>query len=411
MRVLIISPFFPYPTDSGGKTRLVSLLKALAPHHDVTLLALIDERYLDQVNQLTPYCRCSLVPVRTGTSRVRRLFSAARWRNAVARAFAVLQGTPTQIARFIDRQMADRLDALVRQEHFDVVHVEYVQMGWYCRRLPPETVSIVSAVELISVSSAREEGVTRAGKWEHLLGSDRMQRYETGLFESASGVLAMSQVDRDIIISRCPDASVFVIPNGVDDALLLLRHEVIAPPTLLFIGGVAHSPNPDAIAFFLSEKCWPRIKAEYQGIRLRIIGRGWGDSGELALDASIELIDYVDDLSECYAGVSLLVAPIRIGSGTRLKILEAMAAGLPVVSTTVGCEGLHASDGQELLIADDPLSFGNAVSRLLADPLLATDLASRARSHVAEKFLWSQSASRLSHAYQVTATTKAGELG
>jgi polysaccharide biosynthesis protein PslH len=397
MKVLVVSPFFPYPTDSGGKTRLYHLIRELSARHEITLLALIDHTHRHLADKLSSFCRSELVASSPGGTVWDKQRRARLRADSLPRMRSLLGGAPLGVTRFVNREMVNRLRRLTAHERYDLVHFEYLQMTGYLRYLPADTKTIVSAVEVPSVVSEREASAGtagRVGRLNHRL----LVRYEAALFASTGGVVAMSELEAAIIHRRCPRARVFVVPNGVDARLLQLRPARPAGPVLLFVGGAAHSPNVDGLSFFL-EGCWSTLRTQFPGVRLRLIGRGWRDLPWLSSYRGIEVIDYCEDQAECYSDASLLLAPIRIGSGTRLKILEAMAAGLPVVSTSIGCEGLEVTNGRQLSIADDAAAFGEAVSHLLLQPKLALVLADRARLHVGQNFLWNTSAERLSQAY------------
>jgi glycosyltransferase involved in cell wall biosynthesis len=177
-------------------------------------------------------------------------------------------------------------------------------------------------------------------------------------------------------------------PNGVDCAHNRPGLAQPQPASLVYNGSLTYSANYDAMRWFLGE-VYPRIRAQVPEVTLAITGstQGVGLAG-LALDDSVALTGYVDDVRLPVAEAAVAVAPIRQGGGTRLKILEAMALGTPVVATAKGAEGLDVVDGEHLLLADDPERFAAAVLRLLADQALAARLAANARQSVQQRYEW-----------------------
>jgi glycosyltransferase involved in cell wall biosynthesis len=201
-------------------------------------------------------------------------------------------------------------------------------------------------------------------------------------------VLACSEVDADRIRSLTPRAHVEVVENGIAvdsfSAVSPLRRE--APPIVTFTGLLGYWPNADACIYFVSA-IWPRVLDRVQGAVFRMVGRVPPASVvELTRHRSVELHADVPDILPWFGASQIMVAPLRAGSGTRLKILEAFAAGRPVVSTSIGCEGLTVGNGEHLLIADRPEEFADRVAQLLTDAALRERLVAAARSLVHRRY-------------------------
>jgi glycosyltransferase involved in cell wall biosynthesis len=186
-----------------------------------------------------------------------------------------------------------------------------------------------------------------------------------------------------------------VVPNAVD-----VEHHRRQPghprpdgDTLLFFGSLGYAPNLDGILHFL-DRIWPAVLARRPATRLEIVGPGAPPALLARRSAQVELIGFVEDLRPRLAGAAAVIAPLRLGGGTRLKILEAMAMGRPVVSTSLGAEGLEVRDGEELLLADEPAEFAGAVVRLLEDPRLGERLGRAARARVEQRYSWRTAAER-----------------
>ncbi len=408
MKILIISPFFPYPTDSGGKTRLYNLIKKMSATHEITLLCLILKNDINYIDQLTPFCHPE--PVEIEPMNERKIWGKEFWLNTFLRIRAISQGLPVSLAGFMNNRFKNQLDLLLKNNEYDIVQFEYSQMAGYAKQLPKNTIKVLSIIELVQITAARQRQIaTGLKKQYYRLDHYFKKRFEKTILYQFNAVLALSENDREIITGIAPNAKVFIIPNGVSRSLLSIQPKHQTGPRLLFIGGTSHRPNVDGLSFFLA-KCWPGLKQQFPQLRLRVIGRGWHKYGWLANNDAIKITDYVEKLTDCYRDATLFIAPIRIGSGTRLKILEAMAAGLPVVSTAIGCEGLSVENGRQLLIADEPEAIVKAIAALLTNNKLALKLGAEARRHIEADFLWPAITDQLNLAYEKLLKLNKGEI-
>lgn len=234
----------------------------------------------------------------------------------------------------------------------------------------------------------RERGLV--GRLRHWASWQKRSRYEARLYRHFDLCTMVSDEDRAATLRLLPryQGRVEVVPNGVD--CQHNRPGLAAPRThaLVFNGALTYSANYDAVRYFLAD-IYPLIRQRAPDASLIITGSTAGvDLSGLALDGTVHLTGYVNDVRYPVAGASVCVVPIRQGGGTRLKILEAMALGTPVVATCKGAEGLAVTPGREILIADEPEEFATEVVRLLRDPALREHLAGNARQLVEEKYDW-----------------------
>jgi glycosyltransferase involved in cell wall biosynthesis len=241
----------------------------------------------------------------------------------------------------------------------------------------------IDSLDGVVLQRMREAGDTTVSGF-HVSATDALTR---AACERADLVLACSEVDAAALRALAPSARVAVIDNGVDvQALDGLGPIPETPPLVTFTGFLAYWPNADACTWFADEVL-PRLRDQVPGVRFRIVGRVPPASVvALAERPGIELHADVPSMRPHFAEAHVLVAPLRAGSGTRLKILEGFAAGRPIVSTSIGCEGLPVVDGEHLRVADDPARFADAVAQLLRDREAAAMLAARARQMVAARF-------------------------
>ncbi len=385
-RLLVISPYSPYPAVHGGAVRMLALLRRLRPHVDVTLLA-----YGDTAAELDP----------ASAAELRRVCDAVTILERPAHTFGgMLQ--PHKTHGFWSDSMRDAVEYFCDREDYDLVQAEYTHMAHF---LPPRAPDLVRALvehDVSFVSLARSRDTARGALARLGLGMEwmRMLRYEIAAVESADLVITMSDDDRAVLDHYIDTRHVVTIPNGVDCARFAFAEDGREPASILFVGFFRHEPNVEAVRYFCREVL-PRVRRARPETRFRIVGAYPPDVvRRLAETPGIEVTGQVDDIAPYYRAAAVFVAPVLQGSGTRLKILEAMASGCPVVSTTIGAEGLGATDGRELLLADTPETMAAAIERLLAEPELARRLASAARALAVARYDWDAITARLVACYR-----------
>ena len=214
------------------------------------------------------------------------------------------------------------------------------------------------------------------------------QRYERVLSPKFDAVTCTSDIDAAVFQRHCAKDAIEIIPNGVDITHYLPDFTTEAPAHLIYIGSMDWYPNEDAVAFFADEVL-PRIQEKVPDVRFSIVGGNpSGRVQKLAERDGVVVTGRVPEIKPYFAEATVFVVPLRIGSGTRLKILEALAMGKAIVSTTVGAEGLDLKDGEEIFIADEPIAFADAVTRLLMDSELRRRIGENGRARVERDYDW-----------------------
>jgi len=246
-------------------------------------------------------------------------------------------------------------------------------------KLPPMFVDFddVESVRIIRSAMSKPD---RLGRWKGQFGGRIARRVEHRTAEAAAGVLVCSELEQRKVQAMCPGARVFVIPNTATSLGVLPSP---AKPIVAFVGTAIYPPNAEAI-LWLAKEIWPHIHSAVPQARLFVVGEGTAELGIDSEQLGIEALGFIEDLTPIYAAAMLAVCPIRRGSGTRIKIIEAAMNGRPVVSTTVGAEGLTFKQETEIMIEDDAKGFANACIELLSDPARASRIgkaaSERARS-------------------------------
>ena len=304
---------------------------------------------------------------------------------------------PPSVARFTAPAVEDRIAALVDAHAIDLVLLEYSEMGQFAGPYPGARTTLVEHdLSFRSHARQRRVGIDRRYAAGEVLGrgaGDWLRRlhFELTACGRVDQIHVMSANDRELLAGLLPDGErrIRVIPNGVDTAHFQPPPRATKRSGALFAGSFPHLPNLDALDLFLAT-IWPEVRRRLPGAQLTVAGAR-PPQRVLELDGrdGIAVAGEVPDLAPLYQRHQLLVVPLRAGSGTRLKILEAMACGLPVVSTTIGAEGIEGRPGEHLFVVDDPSSFADAVVAVLADRgATAARLADNGRALVTDRYDW-----------------------
>lgn len=378
MRVLFISRWFPYPPDNGSRIRVFNLIKALSGRHQVTLLSFAQGSIRDgRIREMEAYCDTVLtVPYRDyRPTRLKALlgFCSCRPRSVVDTYSPEMEA----LVRRVDRRKA-----------FDVVVVSQRDTALYALLLEG-TPRVFDEVELAVIYEQFTRQHSLALRARYGLTWRKLSRFLRQLLREFQGCTVVSEAERELVLRVTPGSTeLAVVPNGVDLETNSGDFGTAEPDTLVYTGALTYSANFDAMEFFLRH-VFPRVQAQRPGVKLRITGGYEGvPVGQLPLGDGVELTGYLEDVRPVVAQSWACVVPLRVGGGTRLKILEAMALGTPVVSTSKGAEGLAVTHGADILVADEPEEFAGAVLRVLKDGSLRADLAARGRRLVEERYGW-----------------------
>ncbi len=373
MRILLLTPQRPYPPHQGTTLRNFNLVKELAKRHRVSVLTFLEpDQDADDPGPLPDLCEwveTIPVPPRSTGLRLRQLLATSR---------------PDMSWRLWSPVLNQRLAERLSGESFDVVEIEGIEMTPYLptiKAAQPRPLIIYDAhnAEWILQQRAFQADIKNPRRWIAAFYSwmqwHRLRRYEAQLLQQVDHTVAMSAPDKVALRNVAPSAPITVVPNGVDLAAYLHYRGPSILHDLVFIGKMDFRPNIDAVLWFANEVL-PLIQAKRPQTTFAVVGqRPHPRLDVLRDDPTITITGFVDQVHPYLAGARVYVVPLRVGGGTRLKLLEAMAMQKPIVSTTVGAEGFPVVNGKELLLADDPLSFAEEVLKLLESPTLRAKLA------------------------------------
>jgi glycosyltransferase involved in cell wall biosynthesis len=366
LRLLWVVPYLPVRGVMAARERFWNLLARLAPRHDVTLLAFVDPEDAGREGDLPPgLAAVHLVP------------------RTAYRPHDPLALLPRTVAGgYVDPALAAAIHARLAAGPWDVVQYEFSEMAQLIPARAPRSILTVHQVGFAQQGPAWRASGRPPGRGPVFLHRYlRELDFELRAVRRVDHLVTMSPEDAARLHRFAPDVPVSVSPCGVDCAAFRPPERPPARATdLLFVGHFGHPPNVDAVRFLVDEVV-PRLG----DVRVRIVGRGTiPDVGR----RGVEVVGAVDDVRPELAAAAVVVAPVRFGTGMRGKVLEALAMARPVVTTAVGAEGLGATPGRDLLLAERADDFAAAVRRVLHDPALAARLGAAGRALVTTRFDW-----------------------
>lgn len=385
-RILFLTELLPYPLVVGAKIRAYYVLRHLTARHQVTLLSFVraDDRPEDVARLGTFLSGVHAVPMQRSWAR-----------NARAVLASLVTGQPGIIHREGIGAMQRRVEAMLATGEFDVVHADQITMAQYgllgrgtkVKRLLDQHNATFRIIERL----ARDEGnrLMRA-----LLEREAraFARYEADVCQRYDQVTFVTEEDRRHLAARTPGGSLDgrsrVIAICVDTEAVEMVVPVRAPFRVTHVGSMYWPPNVEGLAWFW-ERIWPQVQARVPEARLTLIGKNpsdrilaWGQQPD------VDVPGYVEDLTPYLAETAVFIVPLHAGAGMRVKIVDAWCWGLPIVSTTIGAEGIATHDGEHLLLADTPVEFAEAVIGVLRDAALQHRLRANGRRWVEEQYDW-----------------------
>jgi sugar transferase (PEP-CTERM/EpsH1 system associated) len=379
MRALILSPVFLWPPNSGEKIRMFHTIKHLSRWFDITLLSLAEEADVVDLGPIADWCE----DVRIVPGVMRRDLAIPR---------SVFSLSPYRVVKFWAPQLQKICDTTFEREQFDVIWINFLNMMVYLR--PSFASSGIVVLDQISADERIWIQYLREGSIPHRLFSGwnllKVRRFQRRMLQHIDVLVAVSDEEADLMQQRVPaSARIWTVPNGVDTAYF--RSDSLGPrqgDVILFCGSMDVTMNVDAVCYF-AHRVFPVVRHDVPDAELWIVGRNPSKQvRRLASLDGVRVTGAVEDVRPFYEKAKVSVAPFRFGAGTKLKILEAMAMGTPVVSTSSGCQGLDVQAGKEIQIADDAGAFADAVTQLLLNEQSGLEMRLAARNSVEKKHDW-----------------------
>ncbi len=396
LKILFVAPYVP----SLIRVRPYNFLRQLASRHEVTVLATGSREELVAAGDLRRFCkRVHLVPLSLSSS----LRSCAA---------AALQGEPLQAAYCRSAELEGELRRLLGEGSFDLVHVEHLRAAHVEAFIPAGMPTVYDSVDCISLLLERTRAASHSLRQRVIAAMElgRTRAYEAWLLRRFDRVAVTSPEDRAALVSLAPGYPVSVVPNGVD---LEYFHPMEGEPdqaTLVFSGKMSYHANVTALLHFVRD-IYPMVKMARPDARLLVVGSNPPAAVRtLTADPTITVTGQLHDIRDGLRGATVAVCPVTVKVGIQNKVLEAMAMGIPVVSTPEGVSGLEAVAGSDLLVGGDPAEFAEQVCRLLDDTRLQGRLAEAGRRYVEGHHRWESAARLLEGLYVEVAGSRESEV-
>lgn len=393
LKILFLAHLIPLPLDSGGKIKSYYTLKALSSRHELSVLAYVRTREeVEQMPELGKLChRLRSIPLKR--PRAALVLDAAK---------SILTNQSFIVSRDYRKSMHDWVIKEIEEFQPDVVHIDHLQMAQFV----PFGSSFKTVLDHHNIESmiVKRVGESPGGLTSRLYARiewPKLRRYELDVCRRCDRVLTVSDEDKKILLELDPTLhNIEAVPIGVDVDYFQTIDRKPPTPNILSIATMYWPPNVDSMLYFHDE-IWPLVKPQVPDCVLTIAGqRPVPAIQALASNPDVRVTGYVSDSRDLARLCSVFIVPLRSGSGVRVKLLNAMAMGLPIVSTSIGAEGLEVVNDEHLLIADTPDAFAKAVVRLIHDRALCDRLGANARALACEKYSWETIGSRLIHVYE-----------
>ena len=392
MKILILSPTLPYPLTDGGRIRVYNLLKQIALDNDVSILALetqdTDRENINKIQELGVNVHLvdnDTIPPKVSINTILS---------------SLINRQPITVTRYNISSYKQKFRELLDTHIYDVVHYEMLHTAQFHVEADLPSVLSLQNVDSAIWGRLQQETMNPFYKFAYWTQFRVFKRYERTLSPKFDVVTCTSDIDAAVYSQYCSENRVEIIPNGVDVAHFSPETTSQALAHLIYIGSMDWYPNEDAVTFF-AEDILPLIQKSVPDVKFTIVGGNPSERvQQLAHEKGIEVTGRVPEIKPYFNEATIFVVPLRIGSGTRLKILEALAMGKAVVSTTVGAEGLSLQNRDEIIIADEPVAFAEEVVHLLTIPSLRREIGENGRNRVEQDYDWRNIGEKLVGIYQ-----------
>ncbi|MDE2433090.1 MAG: glycosyltransferase [Burkholderiales bacterium] len=395
MKILVMTTKSPYPLFEGRALRTYNLIKQAAEHHEIHLLSFVqtqeDLEGIEHMRQI-----CSVVEYE------KLYFDESRrdiLKDAVAELFS---RAPLPVVKYRTAAMREKLRRLIVENRYDLIHLDMLHLAEYveiCGDIP--IVLVEHNVEHV-ILDRRAANESRWWARRYLrYQAAKLKAYESRACARVGHVVSVSELDAQQLRALASSATITAVPNGVDTDYFKAEGRAKRRSNLVFVGGFTWFPNLDAIGYFCDE-ILPRLLALVPDLSLTVIGKHPDAPAvqRIAQHAQVELVGQVDDIRPYVDEAQAYVVPLRIGGGTRLKILDAFAMSQTIISTSVGCEGLAVAHDQSIVIADTPDDFAQAVAKVLRDRHFAERVGRQGRQLVESQYDWRAVAKTLLKVYE-----------
>lgn len=394
MKILMLVPFLPIDQMSGGQTRWFHMIKNLSNEHEITLMSLIkddwEKEYIPEINR---YCKKVYV--------FKRPKSPWTFRNLF---LTLISFNPLVVIRNFSMEERSAIKKELATNEYDLIHAETFYVMPHIPKTKLPIILVEPTIEYSVYQHYVDHEVSPFFKFIYQFDIIKLKFWEKFYWRRASKLFAVSDEDKGIMQKELPNREIGVIPNGVDLEFFNSKKVVKKnPPRILYHGNYKWMQNVEAVNLLVHE-VWPKVKSKVKNVKLWISGRNVPPEiiEYSKKDPDIEISESIKDNRDIYKASEVLVTPIRGPGGTRLKVLEAMASGLPVVSTPVGVAGLGIEEGKHALVSSNMDDLSELVISLLKDKSKAMKIGKEGKEFVRKNFDWRSIVNKLNEAYSQT---------
>jgi glycosyltransferase involved in cell wall biosynthesis len=397
MNLLFLSTRSPYPLISGHSLRTYHILKGAAQNHNVTFLTFtqLPEHELKKENlgHLRSFCK-AVYPFEIPADMSKITLAKMLFLN-------LFSSLPFVAQKYDAPLMRQKIREIIKKEHIDLVHVDLLPLAVYFNEFEHLLKILVNhnveSIRLYRWFRTEPNPVKKAYLGIQWL---KLRSFERSAMNKFDGCVVVSEIDKELLLKMGVKSKLFVVPNGTNTKFFKPNNGKVVENSVLWIGHMDVHTNKDAVLYFWKE-IYPILKKEYPEVKMTFVGTA--PPKEIAeaaqKDRQVKVTGFVDDIRPYIDEAAVMVVPIRIGSGTRLKILDAMAMGKAIVSTSVGCEGLNVNDGKNILVADNAENFVEKTVDLLKNPKKRINLGENALL-LAKSYDWALIKKRQEAAYR-----------
>ena len=396
MKILIVSPIFPYPPYSGAAIRIFNLINNLSTRNEVQLISIADHQVNeDGIKELKKYC------TKVYFVALRKHLKILQLPKVIER---FLRGQPFMLKYAESKDLERVLYEVTMKEHFDIIQFEHSYMAKNVQYLN-RSIKAKKVLSFHNIASAQyyrifKNEINILNKIKYLLEWIPMFRWEPKMASLFDKSIVVSEMDMFLLKFLNPCLEISVVPNGVDSKIFTPSVMNDRENNILIVGSLDYASNADAVTFFYY-KIFPIVREKIPESKFIVVGRNPPkDIQLLSRDSHVIVRGNVEDVRPYYKKAKVSVVPLRSGGGTRLKIIESMAMGVPVISTSIGCEGLAVYNNFNILMSDEPKAFAYKVIDLLSSPELWDRLSNEGRRLVEKTYDWKQIAFSLQNVYQ-----------
>lgn len=396
MKILMLVPFLPNDQMSGGQTRWYNLIKHLSKTHKITLMSLIKDDWERKfIPELSKYCEKVMV--------FKRPKSPWTFRNLF---LTLISFNPLVVIRNLSLEERSAIKKELSSNEYDLIHAETFYVMPHIPKTKTPIILVEPTIEFSVYKHYVDNEVGALLKPIYMFDVMKLKFWEKFYWRRASKLFAVSEDDKRVMQQEIPDIKVGVVPNGIDiNYFNNKKVDKASPQRILYVGNYKWMQNVEAVNILISD-IWPRVKDKIKNVKLWLVGVNMPISLlEIAKkNNDIIISEGLPDVREAYKKSTVLVAPIKGPGGTRLKVLEAMASGLPVVSTSVGVAGLGVLDKHEVLIGNSINEISMLTIRVLKNSDFAVRIGLAGKRFVEKNYDWDKIVKSLNNAYEDTKT-------